>query len=115
MRQAVLLLPDLKDPHWNLAMTYLIAGQTELGLDEVEKSVELGYQYYKDKEVILYLAKAYLSVGDYQQVITHYYRAIALDPDDSQLYTELASIYALTDNQAKVKQMTDIAQKKAGN
>ena len=52
-------------------------------------------------------------VEDYQQAITHYQWAIKLDPDNSQLYTELASIYAQAGNQAKAKEMIDIARKKS--
>jgi O-antigen ligase/tetratricopeptide (TPR) repeat protein len=93
LRQAVALNPDAPISHWYLGLALAEFGDIEEGLSEINKAIELGYNYKARSTNIERLRKIYTELEDYGKVAELYEKAIELEPDDAQLYASLAVAY----------------------
>lgn len=94
LRKAVELEPRLGYSHWYLAMAYRIAGQNQLAKQELIKAEETGYFWRDDIEEIKKVITIYDALGDDEGLLPIYLKAVELEPENAELWAELAAVYA---------------------
>jgi len=94
LQKAVELEPRLGHSHWYLAMAYQIAGQNQLAEEEVVKAKEGGYTWWDNIEEIKRAIEIYSALGDDEGSLPLYLKAVELEPENAQLWAELAATYA---------------------
>jgi len=82
--------PDLADAHAALGRCYLLRGQKNLALEELDKSIELAPDF---APAYLDLARYYRSEVDYDRAIENYRRNLELNPKSAPGHFELGLIY----------------------
>lgn len=90
-RQAIALYDYPKEPHMNYLLAAVIAKRDAIVASERQKILDLGHGF----SVTDYdsLARAYLQVGDKQQVIEAYRQATELQSGNPDLWAKLAAAY----------------------
>ena len=92
-QQALRLEPDFAEAHNNLAWLYATCDDQKFrdpkaALDHAQRAVDL--TQWKEGESIDTLAEAYFVNGDYQQAVEIQKKALALEPDNTELQEHMA-------------------------
>jgi tetratricopeptide (TPR) repeat protein len=92
-QQALRLVPDFAEAHNNLAWLYATCDDPKYrdpkaALDHAQQAVKL--TEWKEGESIDTLAEAYYVNGDYQQAVEVQKKALALEPDNTELEEHMA-------------------------
>ena len=92
-QQALRLEPDFAEAHNNLAWLYATCDDQKFrdpkaALDHAQRAVDL--TQWKEGESIDTLAEAYFVNGDYQQAVEVQKKALALEPDNTELQEHMA-------------------------
>lgn len=103
IQKAVDLEPRYFLSHWYLAMTYKILGKNELALNEIKEAEKLGYKWRDNLSDLLKVIEIYQVLGDNQNTILLFERAVELDPKNTQLWAGLADTYANLGEREKAK------------
>jgi len=78
---------------WNLGLAYLIIGQNENGLREIEKAQEMGFSLSAEPKMLLILAQAYKEVNNCQRAIEIINYILELKKDFVPAYKEKIACY----------------------
>ncbi len=103
LQKAVDLDPQFRSSRWYLALTYKIAGKYELALSEVKEAERLGFNWKGNLTNLKQVIEIYKSLGDNNNLIPLYQKAIELDSKDYQLWANLADAYAKLGEREKAK------------
>ena len=99
-RETVLLSPTVADPHYYLGNALLLAGEEESAFREFARAEELGYPLVKSKPYEILINQA-IEEKKWTRVIELYQRAIAVDPENADLFAQLAAVYSRIGNRLK--------------
>jgi len=94
LQRAINLEPRLGYSHWYMAMAYEIAGQNQLAKEELIKAEENGYLWKENIQEIKRVIEIYDALGDDEGLLPIYLKAVELEPENAQLWAELAAVYA---------------------
>ncbi|MFH1780609.1 MAG: O-antigen ligase family protein [Candidatus Nealsonbacteria bacterium] len=94
LQQAVALEPRLGYSHWYLAMAYQIAGQDQLAKEELIITEEMGYIWQDNIQELKKAIEIYDALGEDEGLLPLYLKATELEPENAQLWAELAAVYA---------------------
>lgn len=91
-RHAVLIDPGIGEPHWHLGRGLYKAGEREAAAEEFIRAIELGFRP-RIKEELREAASALLGVGNLASTIRVYEIGVEKNPEDADLFAELAAAY----------------------
>lgn len=106
LEKAVSLDPELYLSHWHLGWGYLTVGETEKGLLEIEKAIDLGYSInwiLEKPNFVLTLIDNYIKVENYEKIIFWYEQLLKTDSQNAQYWASLAVAYAQSGNKEKAE------------
>lgn len=101
--------PVYEQPHWFLGLNLMRAGQTERGLEELEKGKNFGLGF---KSNVQYLIDVYAQAKQYEKIPQLYELLIKQEPENYGFYANLAATYAELGDKPKaleyIKKAVDI-------
>ncbi len=103
VKKSVELEPRLGQSHWYLALTYRIAGKYDLAVQEANEAERLGYKWRTSADDIKQMVEVYKALGDNINVVSLLETAVNLNPQDYQLWANLADIYSTLGEKEKAK------------
>jgi len=103
VKKSVELEPRLGQSHWYLALTYRIAGKYDLAVQEANEAERLGYKWRTSADDIKQMVEVYKALGDNVNALSLLETAVSLNPQDYQLWANLADIYSTLGEKEKAK------------
>ncbi len=103
IKKSVELEPRLGQSHWYLALTYRIAGKYDLAIQEADEAERFGYKWRTNADDIKQMVEVYKALGDNNNLVSLLETAVSLNPQDYQLWANLADIYAALGEKEKAK------------
>jgi len=103
IQKSVDLEPRLGQSHWYLVLTYRIAGKYDLAMEEADEAERLGYKWRTSANDIKQMAEVYKALGDNNNLVSLLETAVNLNPQDYQLWANLADTYAALGEKEKAK------------
>jgi tetratricopeptide (TPR) repeat protein len=88
--EAIRLDPALPSAHYNLGRAYLVQGETQRGMAEVQEALRLYPDFAEAHET---LGRAYSQQGQLQGAISHLQQALELNPEAATARNHLGRIY----------------------
>jgi tetratricopeptide (TPR) repeat protein len=87
--------PDLSRPHHNLGKYYHDHGHENEAILEYQKATEKPVSNRIDESFVTYynLGKIYGDLKDYEKALSHYYRALSINPRFPPIYNDIAGIF----------------------
>lgn len=93
-QKAIDLEPRLGRAYWFLATAYKMTGQNTKALEQFKKADEFGYDWQHNVSDIELIAEIYRSLGDYSSLLSLYQQAVKTNPNNAELWANLAATYA---------------------
>jgi O-antigen ligase/Flp pilus assembly protein TadD len=90
LQKAVDLEPRYAQSSWYLALAYKILGKNELALGKVQDAEKAGFNWKGDSDSLKKVIEIYQNLKDDADLVNLYPLAIAMDPQNAQLYAAQA-------------------------
>jgi len=103
-QKAIDLEPKLGKSHWYLAMVYKAAGLNAQALGKIKEAQGLGYNWKENLEDLKRVIEIYQALGDDQNLILLYQKAIEFDSKNASFWANLAASYANLGEYEKAKE-----------
>lgn len=110
-KTALALDEKVKESHWNLGFAYLLNKELEKGLAEIERSVEMGYGYGGDSNIILFIAESYAQVLNYNKAISLCDLVLEREPQNTKAMTRKTIHLAKAGNKNEAFKMIEVISK----
>ena len=93
LQKSLALSPEVADSNWKLGIGFIKTGKQQIGVQKLEKAMELGYRYQNSDDLLI-LAEVYANAGLYQKTIFFYKELVLLDSQNPFYHSFLAAAYA---------------------
>ena len=93
-QKAIDLEPRYATSHWYLAMAYKNVGLYQKALEKIKEAEDLGYNFKENLDDLKRVIEIYQALKDDQNLVLLYQEALKLQPNDAQLWANLAASYA---------------------